>query len=128
MRADPKQSWVVAATAFARHAFTSSSTDLSWHAPASTAINDLETALGGSGVNGFIYNNSYPTDVPYGTYNWCNMPHVRKEEYVKPSKEYALKYVEVVSKFSLESVVSSLPVEDSSTSQTYCLCCECVSC
>lgn len=71
--------------------------DIAWYAPNATAINDLTGALNGDGVYGFVYNSSYPKGVAYGTYNWCNMPHVRKEEYKKPSKDYKLKYVEVVS-------------------------------
>jgi len=71
--------------------------DLKWYAPNATQINNLTSVLSGSGVYDFVYNNSYPTDVPYGTYDWCNMPHVRKEEYAVPSKEYKLKFVELVS-------------------------------
>ena len=71
--------------------------DLSWHAPNATNINNLGQALGGKGVYGFIYDNSFIPDNKYGTYNWCNMPHVRATEYQKPSSEYQLQYVEVVS-------------------------------
>lgn len=70
--------------------------DLSWHAPSSTALNDLSQVLSGTGVYGFIYNSSTTPDKQYGTYNWCNMPHVRATEYKKPSPEYKLQYVEVV--------------------------------
>jgi hypothetical protein len=73
--------------------------DLAWYPPNATAINNLDSVLKSSGVYGFVYNSSTnPKNVPYGTYNWCNMPHVRKTEYVKPSKEYKLKYVEIVSR------------------------------
>jgi hypothetical protein len=71
--------------------------DLSWHAPASTQINNLTSVLSSTGVYGFIYNSSQTPDSEYGTYNWCNMPHVRKTEYVTASSEYELAYVEVVS-------------------------------
>jgi acid phosphatase len=99
MRFNPTVSFIVAATAFARHGLpvVTASVDLSWYPPSSTVINNLTNVLTATGVYGFIYNNSYPTDVRYGTYNWCNMPHVRKEEYVKPSSDYKLKYVEIVS-------------------------------
>jgi len=73
------------------------SVDLKWYPPANTSINNLDTALYGTGVYGFIFNTSHTPDEKYGTYNWCNMPHVRRKEYVRPSAEYRLKYVEVVS-------------------------------
>ena len=70
--------------------------DLSWHAPKKTWINDLSRVLNDAGTNGFHFNGSaLPDGVPYGTYNWCNMPHVRREEYPKASDEYTLQYVEV---------------------------------
>ena len=31
-----------------------------------------------------------------GTYNWCNMPHVRRGEYPKVDSSYTLEYVEVI--------------------------------
>lgn len=68
-----------------------------WHKPAHTDINNLDKAVNGEGVYGFIYDSSHTPDDKYGIYNWCNMPHVRKQEYVKPSDEYKLAYVEVVS-------------------------------
>jgi acid phosphatase len=77
--------------------------DLGWYPPKSTSINNLTTALygvgggGGRGVYGFIFNSSHTPAGQYGTYNWCNMPHVRKTEYVKAPAEYELEYVEVVS-------------------------------
>jgi len=70
--------------------------DLSWHPPNKTWINDLSQVLNGTGTHGFFFNGSVlPAGTPYGTYNWCNMPHVRAQEYPKPSSEYVLKYVEV---------------------------------
>lgn len=68
-----------------------------WQAPAQTDFNSLTKVLNGEGVYGFIYNSSITPDEKYGTYNWCNMPHVRIQEYVKPSSEFELQYVEVVS-------------------------------
>jgi hypothetical protein len=73
--------------------------DLSWHAPTSSRINSLSSAINGTGTYGFVFNSStLPEGVPYGiviflyfqiliihtylgTYNWCNMPHVRRAEY-----------------------------------------------
>lgn len=69
-----------------------------WHAPKRTQVNELDKVLTSEGVYGFIYDTSLTPDANYGTYNWCNMPHVRKEEYVKPSDEYHLTYVELVSR------------------------------
>lgn len=67
-----------------------------WHAPADWSVNNLTTVLEAGGVFGFIFNSSHTPDSKYGTYNYCNMPHVRAKEYVKPSDEYELKYVELV--------------------------------
>jgi hypothetical protein len=70
--------------------------DLNWHAPKKTWINNLGQVLNGTGTNGFVFNSSQlPAGTKYGTYNWCNMPHVRKQEYMKASEEYELAYVEV---------------------------------
>lgn len=71
--------------------------DLRWHPPKRTWINDLSKVLNGTETNSFIFNSSVlPSGTPYGTYNWCNMPHVRPQEYAKPSSGYKLEYVEVV--------------------------------
>ncbi|KAI3317564.1 histidine acid phosphatase [Xylariaceae sp. AK1471] len=87
--------------------------DLRWYAPSSTSVNNLTTALRGDGVYGFIFNSSYTPDAHYGTYNWCNMPHVRKTEYVKPSPDYKLKYVEVIQRHHKRTPYASnaFPVE-----------------
>ncbi|GJD02159.1 histidine acid phosphatase [Colletotrichum higginsianum] len=69
--------------------------DLSWHAPAQTEVNNLTAVINSKGVWGFIYDTSETPDDKYGQYNWCNMPHVRKTEYLQPSDEYELKYVEL---------------------------------
>ena len=70
--------------------------DLGWHAPKKSWINDLGQVLNGTGTNGFVFNGSQlPTGTPYGTYDWCNMPHVRAQEYPKASDEFELVYVEV---------------------------------
>ncbi|KAF2681311.1 histidine acid phosphatase-like protein [Lentithecium fluviatile CBS 122367] len=71
--------------------------DLGWHAPKKTWINDLSGVLNGEGTHGFYFNGStLPLGTEYGTYNWCNMPHVRPEEYVVPGSEFTLEYVEVI--------------------------------
>ncbi|PPQ74665.1 hypothetical protein CVT24_003822 [Panaeolus cyanescens] len=48
--------------------------------PILSNINNLTYVLNGSGAPG-IYNSSTTNRAIYGTYNWCNMPHARKEEY-----------------------------------------------
>lgn len=84
------------AASMARHGQAASTVDLSWHAPSATEINNLTQVIGGSGVYGFIFNSSNTPAREYGTYNWCNMPHVRATEYKTPSSEYQLQYVELV--------------------------------
>lgn len=76
-----------------------SSVNLGWYAPAQTLVNNLTNVASAdtTGVYGFIYNSSYTPDAVYGQYNWCNMPHVRASEYITPSDEYELVYVELVS-------------------------------
>ncbi|KAI0381649.1 phosphoglycerate mutase-like protein [Hypomontagnella monticulosa] len=87
--------------------------DLAWYPPSNTSINNLETVLNGQGVYGFIFNTSETPDAQYGTYNWCNMPHVRKPEYKKPAKGYKLEYVEVIQRHHKRTPYASnaFPVE-----------------
>lgn len=41
--------------------------DLSWHAPISSNINSLRSAVNGTGTHGFIFNSStLPEGIPYG--------------------------------------------------------------
>jgi hypothetical protein len=76
----------------------SPSVDLSWYPSPSTDLNSLNSLENSSGIYGFVFNSSAdPAGVPYGTYNWCNMPHVRSQEYKKAPSGYKLEYVEVVS-------------------------------
>lgn len=84
--------------------------DLGWYAPSQTLVNNLTNVVsaGTAGVYGFIYNSSVTPDDEYGAYNWCNMPHVRKTEYVVPDEAYELVYVELVSPHFLYSKPSSL--------------------
>lgn len=82
---------------FATGAIVNNATvDLGWYAPKKSWINDLGQVLNGAGTHGFVFSGSQlPVGVEYGTYNWCNMPHVRKEEYVRAEDEFELVYVEV---------------------------------
>jgi len=71
--------------------------NLSWYPPSSSWVTNLADVINGTGVYGFIFNSSTdPAGTPYGTYNWCNMPHVRPQEYKRVSSEYKLEYVELV--------------------------------
>jgi hypothetical protein len=71
--------------------------DADWYPPSPRAVNNLTEAIEAKGVYGYIYDTSETPDEKYGTYNWCNMPHVRKREYVPAEKGYELRYVELVS-------------------------------
>ncbi|KAL1640556.1 hypothetical protein SLS58_006751 [Diplodia intermedia] len=86
-----------------------------WHPPNSTWITDLNEVINGTGVHGFVFNGSQlPDGVPYGTYNWCNMPHVRASEYPRiASDEYQLEYVEVIHRHHKRTPYASntFPVE-----------------
>ena len=76
---------------------STASVDLSWHAPQSTIINNLTSVVNGTGIYGYIFDSSItPASVPYSTYNWCNMPHVRAQEYPPAPSGYKLEYVELV--------------------------------
>lgn len=74
--------------------------------PKSSEINNLDAALNGTGAPG-IYNSANTPDEIYGTYNWCNMPHVRQREYEAPAGEYVLKYVEVIQRHHKRTPYSS---------------------
>lgn len=43
------------------------SVDLSWHAPISSSVNSLSSAINGTGTYGFVFNSStLPEEIPYG--------------------------------------------------------------
>ncbi|PVH79513.1 phosphoglycerate mutase-like protein [Cadophora sp. DSE1049] len=114
MRTNPRTSFIAAiAASLARHGHAAGTVDLGWYAPNATDINDLTKVIGGEGVYGFIYNSSTTPASEYGTYNWCNMPHVRATEYKKPAPEYKLQYVEVIQRHHKRTVYASnsFPVE-----------------
>ncbi|KAK8040020.1 Histidine acid phosphatase [Apiospora rasikravindrae] len=89
--------------------------NLDWHAPAATAVNNLTSALQATGTYGFIFNTSRTPDAQYGSYNWCNMPHVRRREYPLPPKDqgYELRYVEVIQRHHKRTpyAANAFPVE-----------------
>ncbi|WVO24517.1 uncharacterized protein IAS62_005885 [Cryptococcus decagattii] len=63
--------------------------DLAHYPPAKTSNTQLDQVLNGSGAPR-IYSTSITPDSRYGEYSCCAMPHVRKQEYKVPSKEYEL--------------------------------------
>ena len=107
------------------------SVDFSWHAPIASSINSLSSAINGTGTYGFVFNSStLPEGIPYGSlialilkilathvclgsYNWCNMPHVRRAEYPKVNSSYALEYVEVIHRHHKRTpyAANTFPVE-----------------
>jgi acid phosphatase len=60
--------------------FTLATATVVHYPPETSSINNLTFALNGTGAPG-IYDSSTTPDKIYGTYNWCNMPHVREREY-----------------------------------------------
>ncbi|KAH8904024.1 histidine acid phosphatase [Coniochaeta sp. PMI_546] len=87
--------------------------DLSWHAPAQSLINNLTNVVSATGVYGFIYNTSATPASQYGVYNWCNMPHVRKDTYTVAPSDYELAYVELIHRHHKRTpyASNSFPVE-----------------
>lgn len=95
-------------------AAVSNAVDLSWYPPKNNSVDSLASAINGTGIYGFIFNSSQtPSSLPYSTYNWCNMPHVRRQEYVEPSSEYSLKYVELIHRHHKRTpyAANTFPVE-----------------
>jgi hypothetical protein len=73
------------------------SMDLSWHPPTSSWITDLSTVISGSGTYGMYFMGSEPPQ--HGQYSYCNMEHVREQDYIVPSQDdFELVYVELVSR------------------------------
>lgn len=92
----------------ASSAYNTRAIDTSWYSPARTALNNLTSVLDSHGVYGFIFNSSSTPNHNYGTYNWCNMPHVRPAEYVVPDKSYELQYVELVCQEACEPIYKNM--------------------
>lgn len=76
---------------------SSAAVSLCWYAPNLTEVNDLTSVINGTGVYGYTFNGSITSaGVAYDTHNWCNMPHVRAQQYQVASSGYKLEYVELV--------------------------------
>ncbi|EFW98684.1 histidine acid phosphatase [Grosmannia clavigera kw1407] len=85
-----------------------------WFPPRTGLVNNLTAALyTPSGVYGFRYDGSLVPDADYGVYNWCNMPHVRRDRYVVPPPSFALRYVELVHRHHKRTpyAANAFPVE-----------------
>ena len=75
----------------------SSEVDSQWRKPAKFWDTDLRETIDATGTFDFTFNSSsLPKGVKYGSYDYCNMPHVRRQEYKIPLKEFRLEYVEVI--------------------------------
>lgn len=70
--------------------------DISWYPPARSQVNNLTSALHASGVYGITYGSSANPNGTPGAYDWCNMPHVRPQDYVPADDAFELHYVELV--------------------------------
>lgn len=98
----------LASTVAAQDSGLADSIDAQWHAPAKFWDTNLEETISAKGTYGFIFNSStLPSGIKYGTYNYCNMPHVRRQEYVVPSKDFTLEYVEVIHRHHKRTPYSS---------------------
>lgn len=116
MRFSKSQSPLFAALSYISysHAQNNSTVDLGWYPPAQTDINNLSFVINGTGIDGFVFNSSQdPAGVPYGTYNWCNMPHVRVQEYPRVNSSFQLEYVEIIHRHHKRTpyAANAFPVE-----------------
>ncbi|KAF2673297.1 phosphoglycerate mutase-like protein [Microthyrium microscopicum] len=69
--------------------------NLSWFPPSASWITDLAVVINGTGTQGFRFNGSGLPEL--GQYSYCNMEHVRPQNYQVPSMDkYQLVYVELV--------------------------------
>lgn len=90
------------------------SVDASWYPPVSNNVNNLDQTIDGHGTYGFMFDSSIlPPETEYGTYNWCNMPHVRATEYPRVNSSYELQYVEVIHRHHKRTpyAANTFPVE-----------------
>jgi 2-phosphoxylose phosphatase len=85
----------------------------SYYPPARSGFNNLDAALHGTGVFGFVFDSSSQIPDEEGAFNFCNMPHVRRATYVRPGDEYELAYVEVAHRHHKRTPyrANSFPVE-----------------
>ena len=95
----PSLSWT-----YLPNSLTSGGADPRWYAPVKTDVNDLASAIHGDGPMAQKVvpktgagASQQPEGWKYGEYNYCNMPHVRAEEYLrKDENQWELLYVEVI--------------------------------
>lgn len=89
------------------------------YAPAENEITNLTAVFDDkSDTNGGYYYGSYVSPESYGQYNYCNMPHVRKLEYLVPESGFKLQYVEVIHRHHKRTPYqdNAFPVEDTELS------------
>ncbi|KAK9460100.1 histidine phosphatase superfamily [Lipomyces oligophaga] len=101
---------LVASTSASAYTFD----NITHYAPSNTSFNNLNAVFSSSsGTNGGFYNTSTVPAKSYGAYNYCNMPHVRASEYVKPSNA-TLQYVEILHRHHKRTPYASntFPTED----------------
>lgn len=80
--------------------------DIRWYPPRQTLVNNLTHALSGGGDSnvrvppGLVYDASSGAPPLRGApYNWCNMPHVRSDEYgqeMPAADDWELVYAEII--------------------------------
>jgi hypothetical protein len=97
MWSTPRSRLLLAFAPLSGSTLAQSMADLGWYPPAQNPVNNLTQVIDGTGTYGWIFNSPTTPDENYGTYNWCNMPHARVQEYVRSPDEYELVYVELVS-------------------------------
>ncbi|KAJ7597581.1 histidine phosphatase [Mycena floridula] len=99
-------SFVVASAAVVHYPPVVASAAVVHYPPLSSNINNLTFALNGLGSPG-IFNSSVTPSKEYGTYNWCNMPHVTSKFTKVPSADYTLEYVEIIQRHHKRSPYAS---------------------
>ncbi|ELQ44913.1 hypothetical protein M0657_004850 [Pyricularia oryzae] len=85
--------------------------DVGWYPSSQTAFNDLTAVVDGAGVPKFTFDPS--GEWQDDGYNWCNMPHVRAQDYMQPSTDFELQYVEIIQRHHKRTPYASnaFPVE-----------------
>jgi len=87
----------------AQAVLASQASNSAWRSPLDTDINDHARAMDGTGPKAkrvVPWTDAGASKLPpgweYGDYNYCNMPHVRANEYVKKGDDFELVFVEAI--------------------------------
>ncbi|KAK9465795.1 histidine phosphatase superfamily [Lipomyces arxii] len=105
---------LIALSTSAAAAVAVSTESITHYSPANVSIGNLRDVLDPSTrTNGGFYNTSTVPNDQYGAYDYCNMPHVRAQEYQAP-EGYSLQYVEVLHRHHKRTPYASntFPYED----------------